>query len=131
MSRYTLLYDGACQLCTSQVQIVANLDTAGSIELLDMTTQEARVRFPHITPQAAQREIHLAHPDGTTLYRGVEAIRQTLLLLPGLRVVGGLLSLPGAATLAKPVYAWVARHRYLLGGRIEACDDGACSTEIR
>lgn len=127
---YTLLYDGACSICTSQAHSIATFDRRENIELLDINSDTARARFPRISPQDAQREIHLAAPDGT-LYRGAEAVRQTLLRLPILRGIGILMSLPGAMTVARPVYRWVARNRYRLSGKPEECPDGACSLPTR
>lgn len=122
---YTLLYDASCRICTRQVRVVEEHDRAERVELLDINSEEARVRFPQITPQDARRELYLAAPDGT-LYRGAEAVRQTLLLLPPLRGLGRLMSLPGAMVLARPLYAWVARNRYRLGGRTGSCEEGTC-----
>ncbi len=123
--RYTLLYDGACRICTGQIGWIEAYNDAGWIEVLDMRSPEARARFPQVTPEDAQREVHLVAPDGT-LYRGADAVRETLLRLPSLRGLGELMRLPGAMLFARPVYAWVAQNRYLLGGRTDACDDGAC-----
>ncbi len=123
---YTLLYDGACPLCTRQAKAIAALDTHNHIALLDLQNERVRQRFPHITPQAAQREIHLVAPDGTTTHRGAEAVRQTLLLLPLVRPAGLLMYLPGAMTIARPLYAWVARNRYRLTGKSEECEGGTC-----
>jgi predicted DCC family thiol-disulfide oxidoreductase YuxK len=123
---YTLLYDGNCRICTSQIRTVAAYDDNAQIELLDMNSPEAQARFPQVTPEMAQRELHLVAPDGS-LYRGAEAIRETLLRLPSLRGLGELLRLPGAMGVARPIYAWIAENRYILGGRVERCDDGSCS----
>ncbi|NWF81592.1 MAG: DUF393 domain-containing protein [Chloroflexi bacterium] len=125
-ARYTVLYDGACRICTSQVELLAGYNDDDLIELLDMNSAEARARFPQVTPEDAQRELHVVAPDGT-LYRGAEAVRETLLRLPSLRGLGELLRLPGAMSLARPLYAWVARNRYLLGGQTERCADGTCN----
>ncbi|NTU79778.1 MAG: DUF393 domain-containing protein [Chloroflexales bacterium] len=125
MSRYTMLYDGNCRICSSQARTVAAYNDDGLIEVLDMNTPEARARFPQVTPAMAQREMHLVAPDGT-LYRGAEAVRETLLRLPSLRGLGELMRLPGAMILARPLYDWVARNRYILGGRVEPCEDGTC-----
>jgi predicted DCC family thiol-disulfide oxidoreductase YuxK len=125
MTRYTMLYDGNCRICTGQAQTVAAYNDDGLIEVLDMNSAEARARFPQITPAMAQRELHLVAPDGS-LYRGAEAVRATLLCLPSLRGLGELMGLPGAMSFARPVYAWVARNRYLFGGQPENCTDGAC-----
>ncbi|RMD74159.1 MAG: DUF393 domain-containing protein, partial [Chloroflexi bacterium] len=70
-------------------------------------------------------QLHVVGPDGT-IYRGAEAVRELLLQLPALRGLGELLRLPGALTLAQPVYEFVARNRYLFGGKPTTCDDGSC-----
>jgi predicted DCC family thiol-disulfide oxidoreductase YuxK len=124
--RYTLLYDGACRICVSQIRTIAAYNDAGLIELLDMNASEAQTRFPQVTPAMAQRELHLVAPDGS-LHQGAEAVRETLLRLPSLRGLGELLRLPGAMSLARPIYAWIAQNRYRLGGRAEPCTDGTCA----
>ncbi|NJP05494.1 MAG: DUF393 domain-containing protein [Chloroflexaceae bacterium] len=125
---YSMLYDGACQFCTNQANTVQQLDREQRVTLLDINSAEAAERFPQISRADAQRAMYLVAPDGT-LYRGAEAVRQLLLLLPWLRGAGALMYLPGAMLLAHPLYDWVARHRYLLGGRIDSCEDGACAVE--
>jgi predicted DCC family thiol-disulfide oxidoreductase YuxK len=128
-ARYTLLYDGACRICTSQMATVAAYNDAGLVEILDLRSPEVRERFPEITPEAAQRELHLVAPDGA-IYRGAEAVRETLLRLPSLRGLGEVLRLPGAMTLARPLYAFIAANRYLIGGRTDdACTDGTCAPQ--
>jgi predicted DCC family thiol-disulfide oxidoreductase YuxK len=124
-NRYALLYDGNCRICTGQAALVARYDSARRIEPLDMNTPEARARFPQVTPAAARRELHLVAPDGA-LYRGPEAVRETLLRLPRLWALGQLMRLPGVMALARPIYRLVARNRYLLGGRAAGCDGDAC-----
>jgi predicted DCC family thiol-disulfide oxidoreductase YuxK len=124
-NRYTLLFDGNCRICSGQAELVARYDSAGRIQPLDMNTPEARASFPQVTPAAARRELHLVAPDGA-LYRGPEAVRQTLLRLPRLRALGRLMGLPGAMAVARPLYRLVARNRYLLGGRAGACDGDSC-----
>jgi predicted DCC family thiol-disulfide oxidoreductase YuxK len=123
--RYTLLYDGACRICIGQVQMLDAYNDEGRIELLDMNSAEAQSRFPQVRPEDARRELHLVAPDGT-LHRGAEAVRETLLRLPALRGLGELLRLPGMISLARPIYAFVARNRYRLGGRADACEDDLC-----
>ncbi|NNJ10174.1 DUF393 domain-containing protein [Chloroflexales bacterium ZM16-3] len=123
--RYTVLYDGKCRICVGQVAILADYNDDGRIELLDMNSDAARARFPQVRPEDARRELHMVAPDGT-LHRGAEAVRETLLRLPALRGLGEIMRLPGAMALARPIYAFVARNRYLLGGRVDACEDDLC-----
>lgn len=126
---YTLLYDGRCRICTSQVETITRFDDDKRIAVLDMNSAAAQARFPQVAPEDAQRELHMVAPDGT-IYRGAAAVRQTLLLLPALRGFGELMRLPGMMALANPIYAWVARNRYVLGGRVEPCDDGTCDIAL-
>jgi predicted DCC family thiol-disulfide oxidoreductase YuxK len=125
-SRYTLLYDGTCNICTSQMRTIAEYNDDGLIELLDLHDPTAQERFPQVTPEMARRELHLVAPDGS-LYQGAEAVRETLLRLPSLRGLGELLRLPGAMSIARPLYAWLAANRYNIGGRVENCADGTCA----
>ncbi|PDW03305.1 thiol-disulfide oxidoreductase DCC family protein [Candidatus Viridilinea mediisalina] len=125
--RYALLYDGACRICASQIETVAAHNHAGLIEILDMNDPQAQVRFPQVTPEMAQRELHLVAPDGQ-FYQGADAVRETLLRLPDLRGLGLLMGLPGVMLFARPIYGLIAANRYLLGGRVEACDDGSCKS---
>ena len=122
---YTMLYDGNCRICTRQADAVAAYNDEGLIEILDLNSPAARARFPQVTPEAAQRELHLVAPDGA-LHRGAEAVRETLLRLPSLRGLGELLRVPGAMSVARPLYAWVARNRYRFGRTGEPCEGGSC-----
>lgn len=123
--RYALLYDGACRICTSQIQTVSAYNRADLIEMLDMNDPHAQQRFPQVTPEMAQRELHLVAPDGQ-FYQGADAVRETLLRLPDLRGLGMLMGFPGVMLFARPLYGLIAANRYLLGGRVEPCDDGSC-----
>jgi predicted DCC family thiol-disulfide oxidoreductase YuxK len=124
-AQYTLLYDGACRICVSQTQLLATYDDHGRIAMLDMNSAEAQARFPQVRPEDARREVYLVAPDGT-LHRGADAVRETLLRLPLLSGLGQLMRLPGVMSLARPIYALIARNRYLLGGRADACEGDVC-----
>lgn len=123
MTLYTLLYDGKCRICTWQVDIIARADRAGYLTFADINTTNIHAQFPHIMPHETQQALHLIGPRG--LLRGADAVRHILLLLPGWCVLGALMYLPGVMSLAHPVYRWVARNRYRLGGRI-LCPNDTC-----
>jgi predicted DCC family thiol-disulfide oxidoreductase YuxK len=128
--RYMLLYDGACRICTGQAKAVARYDAGGRITLVDLNSPAAREAYPQISPEDAQRWMHIVGPDGR-VWRGADAVRLVLLLLPIGRPFGALLYLPGAMLLARPLYDWFARNRYRFGGYAAAdCDSGACAVRF-
>ncbi len=117
-------------MCRSQAELISRYNDDGRIELLDLHEAAVAERFPLISPADARRELHLVGPGGQ-IYRGAEAVRQILLLLPDLRGLGELMRLPGAMLLARPLYALVANNRYLLGGRVEPCAEDSCAIPDR
>jgi predicted DCC family thiol-disulfide oxidoreductase YuxK len=124
---YILLYDGACRICTAQARDIARYDTDHRIGLLDLNAPAARERYPQISPTDAQRWMHIVGPDGR-IWRGADAVRLALLLLPLGRALGALLYLPGVMRIARPLYDWFARNRYRFGGySAGACAGGACA----
>ena len=127
---YTLLYDGACRICTAQAHSLARYDTQHRLLLLDLNTRDAYERYPQITREDAQRWMHVIEPDGR-IWRGADALRLVLLLLPLGRVLGALMYLPGVIWLARPLYNWFARNRYRFGGfSADACAGGACAVRL-
>src|SRR5213592_1398565 len=104
---YTLLYDGTCQICTAQAHGLLRYNTERRIALLAIDDPAARERHPQIAPADAQRWIHIVGPDGR-IWRGADALRVTLLLLPPGRVLGALMYLPGVMRVARPLYDWFA-----------------------
>jgi predicted DCC family thiol-disulfide oxidoreductase YuxK len=127
---YTLLYDGACRICTAQAHALLRYDSDQRIALLALGSVAAHARYPQIAPEDAQRWMHIAGPDGR-IWRGADAVRLALLLLPLGRALGALLYLPGAMRIARPFYDWFARNRYRFGGYTTAsCDGDACAIHL-
>jgi predicted DCC family thiol-disulfide oxidoreductase YuxK len=127
---YTLLYDGACRICTAQAHGLLRYDSDHRIALLALGSPAARALYPQITIEDAQRWMHIVAPDGR-IWRGTDAVRLALLLLPLGRALGALLYLPGAMRLARPLYDWFARNRYRFGGYTAAsCDGDACAVHL-
>jgi predicted DCC family thiol-disulfide oxidoreductase YuxK len=127
---YMLLYDGDCRICTAQARLLLRYDSEQRIALLPLASPVAQARYPQIRPEDAQRWMHIVGPDGR-IWRGADAVRLTLLLLPLGRVLGALLYLPGAMRLARPLYDWFARNRYRFGGYTTArCDGESCAIHL-
>ena len=127
---YTLLYDSACRICTAQAHALLRYDSDRRIALLALGSLTAQARYPQIAPEDAQRWMHIVGPDGR-IWRGADAVRLALLLLPLGRALGALLYLPGAMRIARPLYDWFARNRYRFGGYTTAsCDGDSCAIHL-
>jgi predicted DCC family thiol-disulfide oxidoreductase YuxK len=124
---YAVLYDGRCRLCRSQAELIARWDREQRLDILDLNDPQVARHFPQVRPEAAREALHVVGPQGQ-VYRGAEAVREVVLQVPRLKPLGALLSLPGALSLANPVYDWLARNRYALFGSTSSptCDDEAC-----
>jgi predicted DCC family thiol-disulfide oxidoreductase YuxK len=124
-----ILYDGACRLCTSQAK---NLSKLSRGKVVSRALQTELKHFPNLSEAESLKEIKLIDEQGH-IYGGAEAIVK--LVNYGQPVLGKLLYpyyIPGIRHLANLSYAWVARNRYKLFGKMpeDACDDGACSVHF-
>jgi predicted DCC family thiol-disulfide oxidoreductase YuxK len=118
MDRWTLIYDGDCQFCRRQVDRLRKIEKRGLVQATPFQTADL-ARFG-IELRAAEEAMHLVAPSGT-VWRGAEATRELLRLLPFGRPLVWLLRAPGAMFAAERVYRWLARRRHRFG-----CDSSVC-----
>jgi predicted DCC family thiol-disulfide oxidoreductase YuxK len=120
-----VLFDGHCRFCTRGAKTIARRFGADRVTTRDF--QEAGVLddYPGVTHEACMKKIHLVMPDGR-VYAGAEAFAR---LFATVRIVGWIAFVyyvPGLRQIAELVYTLVARARYRLFGRREACNGGTC-----
>jgi predicted DCC family thiol-disulfide oxidoreductase YuxK len=119
-----LLFDGRCRLCRAQAE---RLERLGGDRVRVRPLQEALRDYPQLNEADALREMKLVDSNGR-VYGGAEALVR--LVRHGHPSLGRLMLvyyLPGIRWLADRSYAWVARNRYRIWGRVEdACEDDAC-----
>jgi len=127
-----LLYDASCAFCTASTKQALRLVPPGSIELLDVNDSSVQAQYG-VTPEAAQRAMHLVRANGR-VSRGAHAARDILRLSRWAWPLANFWRIPGFAWVADRVYVWVADHRYLFMGKIDpvaACENGACRLYLR
>ena len=122
MQRHKLVYDGDCDFCRRQVRLVERWDKGARIEAVPFQT--ADTQGLGVSREAAEEAMHLVAPSGT-VWRGAEAAREVLRLLPPVRPLAWLFGAPGAMFVAEAVYRWIARRRHRLGCDSEVCRRGA------
>ena len=128
MDRPVLLYDGHCRFCLAQAARLQRW-AGGQVELLSFREPGVLERFPQVDAAACERAIQLVLPDGR-VRPGIDAVLAVLALRPALAPLAALGRLPGVHALARAGYRVVADNRFALGGRTEACVEGACSTHL-
>lgn len=116
----TVIYDGECRFCVKSKE---------GFERLARSTQSDPVLFiPYqsleaeqiLGPEYRSGQPEVAYgvgPDGR-IHQGLDAILPLVLGLPGGRLAGALLSLPGMKPMAHRLYALVARNRYRWFGAV-------------
>jgi predicted DCC family thiol-disulfide oxidoreductase YuxK len=86
--------------------------------------------FPGLTQADCMRELKLVDEDGR-VFGGAEAVVRTLLISrPLLGRLARLYYVPGLRWVCDRLYAFIARYRYRLFGRSQACEDDACSVHF-
>lgn len=127
-----LLYDASCAFCTASSKQALRFVPRGTLDLLDVNNPSVQARYG-VTPEAAQREMHLVRPNGQ-VSKGARAVRDLLRLSRWAWPLANFWRIPGFSWLADRVYAWVAEHRYLFMGKVspaESCDNDGCRLYLR
>lgn len=120
--RDTVLYDGQCRFCRSQIAILRRSDLGGSLRFTSLHDPSVAVDFPELAYDDLLQQMYVVSRAGQAR-GGAVAVRYLSRKLPLLWPMAALLHLPGSLPLWKALYAFVARHRLRIAGR---CDDGTC-----
>ena len=120
--RDTVLYDGQCRFCRSQVALLRRLDPTGRLRFVSLHEPHVARDFPELEPEALMREMQVIDRSGR-VRGGAEAVRYLSRRLPLLWPLALPLHVPGSLPVWNRLYRLVARNRYRLAGR---CDEGTC-----
>lgn len=120
--RDTVLYDGQCRFCRSQITILRRLDLTGRLRFVSLHDPVVAAEFPELAAEDLAREMHVVDTAGRSR-AGAEAVRYLSWRLPLLWPLAVPLHVPGSLPLWRYLYGVVARNRYLIAGR---CDEGTC-----
>jgi predicted DCC family thiol-disulfide oxidoreductase YuxK len=112
--RYTLVYDGECQVCNRLVARLRLWDHRQAIELVPSQAAGVMDRFSWIPPSAFKEAMQLVREDGAT-WQGAAALEELLGVLPRGRWIAWIFTIPFARSIADKFYRSFARNRYRLG----------------
>lgn len=120
--RDTVIYDGHCRFCRSQIALLRRLDLAGSLEFVSQHEPSVASDFPELSADDLHAQMYVIDRGGRAR-GGAEAVRYLSRRLPLLWPLAVPLHVPGSLPVWSAVYRFVARHRFWIAG---SCDDGGC-----
>lgn len=123
-----IFFDGACPLCSREIEHYLRQDHAGRLLPIDISTPDFDPQPYGIALTAFMHELH-AIDRSERVYRGVEAFRAIWQAFPdstAYRLLTAVVALPLINPLARLGYRGFARLRPHLPGRGNGCTEGAC-----
>ena len=121
-SRDTVLYDGRCRFCRSQIALLRGLDLSGRLAFTSLHDPSVSREFPEIPLEELHRQMYVVDPRGQAR-GGAEAVRYLSRRLMMLWPLALFLHVPGTLPIWQQLYAFIARHRLKIAG---SCEDGTC-----
>lgn len=116
--RYTVIYDGNCNLCVSWVKLLEQLDQGQQFDYVPMQDQQTLAQW-QISPQDCEAGMILRQnePLGQQ-WQGSEAAEEITRLLPaGASLIDAYRALPGVKWMGDRVYEQMRDNRYAWFGK--------------
>jgi predicted DCC family thiol-disulfide oxidoreductase YuxK len=120
--RDTVLYDGRCRFCRSQVAILRRLDLGRTLEFTSLHNPSVGHDFPELAHDDLLAQMVVVDKAGLAR-GGADAVRYLSRRLPLLWPLAVPLHVPGTLPLWAAIYRFIARNRMWIAG---SCDDGTC-----
>ncbi|MCX7412304.1 MAG: DUF393 domain-containing protein [Planctomycetia bacterium] len=120
--RDTVLYDGQCRFCRSQIALLRRLDLGGSLHFTSLHDPAVPEVFLELSRDDLLAQMYVIDTAGRAR-GGAEAVRYLSRKLPLLWPLAVLLHIPGTLPLWQALYRFVARHRMRIAG---SCTEGTC-----
>jgi predicted DCC family thiol-disulfide oxidoreductase YuxK len=125
-SQTLVFYDGACAMCTAEIELLRRWDRSAKLDLIDIAAPAFDARAWPVSLAAMNAALHVRLPDDTWL-TGMAATRHIY------RAVGrgwmvAFTGWPLISRVFDRAYAWFAKHRMPISARLgtRRCTDGAC-----
>jgi predicted DCC family thiol-disulfide oxidoreductase YuxK len=126
-----LIYDGHCKFCAAQVQRLAGCDgMARRVAFISLHDPEVAMRWPDLTHDMLMEQMYVVDRQGNR-YGGAAAFRYLSRRLPRLWLLAPLMHVPFSLPLWQAIYRQVAKQRYKLMGKTNACDGDTCAVHFK
>jgi predicted DCC family thiol-disulfide oxidoreductase YuxK len=121
----SLLYDGSCKFCIAGSERLARLAAPGVVKRVSSNDEEEMARFPASVREGIGGALQLVSADGE-IASGAAAVNRVLATRRVWRLITWLYWVPGIRQVTDVLYKVVARNRYRIMGKADACETGAC-----
>ena len=121
--KYTVLYDGQCEVCQACFSWLRALDQAGHALGLPLENADLSALHSDLSMEDCLAELHILDETGK-IYKGWKACAVLAKISPWTWPIGALGAFPPFSWLGGLFYKWIAQNRYL----ISKCRGGACHT---
>ena len=121
----TIFFDGACPICAREIALMRRLDRRGRLKCSDFSRPDFAPTSINISPAELGRIIHARWGDGTVI-TGVDVFR-AMWEAVGLGFLARVSRLSLVEPLVVKAYAWFARNRLRLTGRLHTCAGDTCT----
>ena len=116
----SVIYDGACSVCTRIVRLLKVIDRSNTFVVYDYhEVPLMQERFPVLKGSELEEAMHVITRD-RRIYRGYRALRRMLMNTP-LRPVVAFLYFPAFDPIGVFLYNWFARNRRRFGCTSDRC----------
>lgn len=128
MQVLTVYYDGACPLCTREIDFYRRRRGAERIGWVDLSAIDTPEVVPGLSKADALARFHVQTPAGRIL-SGARAFAAMWAALPSTRLLGRIVAAPGLVQLFEMLYRLFLRIRPLW--RPKRCDADVCDLSRR
>ena len=128
MKKLTIYYDGACYLCSAEIDQYRKVDRDGKINFVSIADPAFDVVKEGLDAKRVQREMHARLPNGE-LKTGVDAFIAIWNVFPKYHFLAVVASKPYIKPVLKVFYTTFASYiRPYLPKKKGVCENGTCST---
>lgn len=126
----SVFYDGACPLCSREIDIYKRKDTFHRIEFIDIAAESFVAADFGFDTNEVRLFLHVKNNRTNQVFKGIDSFIEIWKFLPGFnyKVLKTIVSIPPIKISLRPCYFVFARFiRPRLPKRKSDCDSGSCS----
>jgi predicted DCC family thiol-disulfide oxidoreductase YuxK len=114
-TRYAVIYDGHCKVCSRMVKLLTKWDRNHDLEMIPSQAPGVRERFSWIPARAYIESVQVVRTSDGKTWQAAAALEELLKVIPRGRLISWLFRIPLVRPLVDRFYGWFARNRYRIG----------------